>query len=111
MENDIKIEKPWGHEIIWAKTDNYLGKVLFIEEGKKTSLQFHNEKSESIRVEKGVLLLTIGTKRFILRKEMSFDIPKKTIHRMQALTNCWVYEVSTNQIDDVVRIEDEYGRA
>ena len=110
----MKVEKPWGHEIRWAITEKYLGKILFIKRGKRLSKQYHNIKDETIYVMAGVLQLEIGDGEVIYLKEgQSYRITPKTIHRFCAPIDCSVklIEVSTGEIDDVVRLEDDYGRA
>lgn len=113
IKNNI-IEKPWGYEYIWAKTDNYVGKILHIETGKKLSLQYHKVKDETILVKSGILKLTIGQdnpKIFYVSSGQSHHIEPGTIHRMEAVQECDVIEVSTPELDDVVRLEDDYGRS
>jgi mannose-6-phosphate isomerase len=110
------IEKPWGHEIIWARTKDYVGKLIHIETGKKLSRQYHVEKDESIYVIKGELTLEIGNgqlkQTLVLKEGQSFRIAPYTIHRFVAtVAPVDVIEVSTPQLNDVVRLADEYGRA
>jgi len=111
----LRIEKPWGYELVWAKTDKYVGKLLHIEQGTKLSLQYHRIKDETILVKSGEMELVIEENgqrsSTILRPGDSRHIPPGTIHRMIALTTCDVIEVSTTELDDVVRLEDDYGRA
>lgn len=112
------IEKPWGHEEIWAKTDKYVGKILFIKKGYKLSLQHHEVKDETIRVLTGRMALKFGPDPEYAMKEMplimmagdSRHIPPGIVHRMIALEDTYVLEVSTPEIDDVVRHQDDYGR-
>ncbi len=110
------VKKPWGHEEIWAETPHYVGKVLFILAGKRLSLQYHREKVETVRVMQGVLRLTCtDSSGKISEREVntgdSFHIPAGHIHRFAAGENSVVLvEVSTTQLDDVVRIEDDYAR-
>ena len=111
----VRVEKPWGYEIIWAKTDRYIGKVLHIQKGHALSLQYHEVKEETIRVNSGRLVLEVeeeGIKRrkITLSPGDSFHIRPGTIHRMIAEETCDVFEVSTPELDDVVRLEDRYGR-
>jgi len=113
MSNFIK--KPWGHEIIWAKTEKYVGKILFIEKGQKLSLQYHQKKEETITVSKGLLHFTYGSDTDnLMSHDMKpgdvFHIPTGLVHRMEALEDTEVYEVSTPELDDVVRLQDDYGR-
>ena len=111
----MKVKKPWGYEDRWAITDKYLGKILHIEAGHKLSRQYHNVKDESIYVLSGTLVLEEGSaedmKRYVLSKGSSWRIKPKTIHRFAAPSGgCQLIEVSTPEIDDVVRLEDDYGR-
>lgn len=109
-----KIEKPWGYELIWGKTENYVGKVLHIAQGHKLSRQFHNLKEETFLVQSGEMMLEIGLKDQLVTHHLkagdNFHCPPKTVHRMIAITDVDVIEVSTNHLDDVVRLEDDYGR-
>ena len=109
------VEKPWGHEVRWAITDKYLGKILQINPGHKLSRQYHEQKDESIYVMEGKLVLEIGsgasTETFILEEGASWRITPGTIHRFCAPSEgCKLIEVSTAEIDDVVRLEDDYNR-
>ena len=115
----IKTEKPWGYEILWAKTDKYVGKIIKINNGKRLSLQYHNKKSETICVLDGVLELHIKDNisdkinTFYLKKGDSYDILVGTIHRFCCPEDSWgveLVEVSTPELDDVVRVEDDFGR-
>lgn len=110
-----KVVKPWGHEEIFAETAHYVGKILFISEGEALSLQYHEVKEETLRVLDGELELVTGPDTEHLQShrvgpETVFHIPPGTLHRMVALTDCRLLEVSTNHLDDVVRLEDRYGR-
>jgi mannose-6-phosphate isomerase len=111
-----KIEKPWGHELIWAETEHYVGKVLFVKAGASLSLQFHREKDESWLVREGRAKLELGSAGdAVLREEViaagaSFRFRPGTVHRVTALEDTTILEVSTPQLDDVVRLEDVYGR-
>lgn len=112
------VQKPWGYEEIWAETSSYVGKVLVINPGHRLSRQYHNLKEETFRVLSGTLILEIGAKEvlqtFILGPGDSFHCPPKTIHRMicdiEEDEPVKVLEVSTNHLDDVVRLEDNYNR-
>jgi mannose-6-phosphate isomerase-like protein (cupin superfamily) len=108
------IPKPWGYELIFAHTERYVGKILHINKGESLSLQFHEMKEETLYVVDGELKLTIecdGDRRVLpLRKGESFHIPPRLIHRMEAVEDTDVAEVSTPELDDVVRLEDRYGR-
>jgi mannose-6-phosphate isomerase len=110
-----RVPKPWGYELIFAKTNRYVGKILHINRGESLSLQYHEIKEETLFVVTGELKLTIevdGDRReLILRGGQAFHIPPRMIHRMAALEDTDVAEVSTPELDDVVRLDDRYGRA
>ena len=114
MNDELRIEKPWGYELIWARTDKYVGKILHIIEGTKLSLQYHKVKDETIYLQSGEMELVIEEdgRRFslIMNPGDARHIPPGTIHRMIARTTCDVIEVSTTELDDVVRLEDDFGR-
>jgi mannose-6-phosphate isomerase-like protein (cupin superfamily) len=111
-----RVDKPWGHELIWAVTDAYAGKVLFVKAGESLSLQFHREKDESWLVQSGRAKLELGSAGEAMLKEevigpgASFRFPPGTVHRITALEDTTIMEVSTPELDDVVRLEDRYGR-
>jgi mannose-6-phosphate isomerase len=109
-----RVEKPWGYELHWAKTDRYVGKVLHVKAGHALSLQYHDKKDETIFLWTGKLLFEIGDANAIEKREMlpgeSVHITPKTIHRMTAIEDSDIFEVSTPELDDVVRLEDRYGR-
>ncbi|APS00384.1 cupin [Pajaroellobacter abortibovis] len=109
------IEKPWGYELIWASTKHYVGKILHIRAGHCLSRQYHNRKEETFLVQQGEMDLEIGQGselKIISMKALDrFHCPPKTIHRMIARTDVDVIEVSTHELDDVVRLEDRYGRS
>ena len=111
-----KVEKPWGHEVIWAKADGYAGKLLFVRAGHALSLQFHREKDESWYVLAGRAELELGEAgQAVLTAEIvgpgaAFRFPPGTVHRVRAVEDTTILEVSTPQLDDVVRLEDAYGR-
>ena len=108
----MKVEKPWGHEIRWAINNKYLGKILHIEKGQRLSLQLHEQKDETIYVLKGTAVVQLDKRTVILEEGESLRIQPKTIHRFcSTLENSvTLIEVSTPEIDDVVRLEDDYGR-
>ena len=112
MEQIMKVEKPWGHEIRWALTEKYVGKILHINSGQQLSLQYHEVKDESIYVLEGTLLVKDKERVRILEEGESMRIQPGTIHRFCAphTTHVKLIEVSTPEIDDVVRLEDDYGR-
>jgi mannose-6-phosphate isomerase-like protein (cupin superfamily) len=111
-----KVEKPWGHELIWAKADVYAGKILFVKAGHALSLQFHKQKDESWYVLDGRAELELGDAgQAVLQREVvgagiAFHFPPGTVHRVRAVEDTTILEVSTPQLEDVVRLEDEYGR-
>jgi mannose-6-phosphate isomerase-like protein (cupin superfamily) len=110
-----RVEKPWGHELIWAHTDRYVGKTLVIETGKRLSLQRHAIKDETILVMSGRLRLTIeGADGVVRQEELGPGDHRRVatgrIHRYQAIERCELVEVSTPELDDVIRLEDDYGR-
>jgi mannose-6-phosphate isomerase-like protein (cupin superfamily) len=111
-----RVEKPWGHEIRFVRTDRYAGKVLFIKAGHQLSLQYHDRKDEAFYVQDGTLELVTGTGtgagQRVERLEHgdSRHIVPGTVHRFRAVTDCLLFEVSTPDLEDVVRLEDDYGR-
>jgi mannose-6-phosphate isomerase len=111
-----RVDKPWGYELIWAVTDAYVGKLLFVRAGESLSLQFHREKDESWLVQSGRAKLELGSAGAAMLKEevvaagASFRFRPGTVHRVTALEDTTILEVSTPQLDDVVRLEDRYGR-
>jgi mannose-6-phosphate isomerase len=114
---DVKrVDKPWGYELLYATTELYCGKVIFIRSGEQLSLQFHKAKDETIFVQSGRMELEIGEPGKPVDTEVvgpgrAFRLRPGTVHRMRALEDTTVLEVSTPEIDDVVRLEDRYGRA
>ena len=106
-----RVDKPWGHEIRWAVTDRYLGKILHIKAGEALSLQYHERKEESLLVVKGAMDLELDGKTHRVGVGDTVHITPGTRHRMTAVEDTDVFEVSTPEIDDVVRLEDRYGRA
>jgi mannose-6-phosphate isomerase len=110
-----RVPKPWGHELIWAQTDRYVGKVLVIEAGKRLSLQRHEVKDEAIYVLSGRLRLLLEDDAGVVRAEELGPgdhrrVPTGRIHRYEALERVELMEVSTPELEDVVRLEDDYGR-
>jgi mannose-6-phosphate isomerase len=109
------VEKPWGYEIIWAHTDRYVGKILHINKGESLSYQYHVVKDETIRLLSGALEMDIETGGERLKVQLSpgdsLHIVPQMKHRMIAIEDCDVVEVSTPELEDVVRLEDRYGRA
>jgi mannose-6-phosphate isomerase len=112
-----RVEKPWGYELIWALTDDYCGKLLFVRAGHSLSLQYHERKDESWYVHEGRAALELGTvgddRRTVQEIQAGdcFRFRPGTIHRLEAHEDTLVLEVSTPEIEDVVRLEDDYGRA
>jgi mannose-6-phosphate isomerase-like protein (cupin superfamily) len=118
VEIPKRVEKPWGFELWWARTDRYVGKLLHLRKGESLSLQYHRVKDETIMLQSGRLLFETRPRDVSgeLRKvEMKpgdvFHITPGTLHRMTGIEDCDILEVSTPELDDVVRIEDRYGRA
>jgi mannose-6-phosphate isomerase len=114
-ETATRVPKPWGHELIWALTDRYCGKVIAIDAGRRLSLQRHARKEESVLVLSGRLRLHLedddGVVRVVeLAPGESRHIPTGRIHRFEAAEDVRLIEVSTPEIDDVERLEDDYGR-
>ena len=111
-----RVEKPWGYEIWWAQTECYAGKILVVEKGQALSLQFHREKDETSYLFSGRLRLTSGASEAELETQVveaghSWRNEPGRVHSIEALEDSVVFEVSTPQLDDVVRLEDRYGRA
>ena len=110
-----KVDKPWGYELIWAKTDRYVGKLLHINAGQALSFQYHGVKEETIYVLKGTLCLhvAVGDAEPELRELAEgevFHITPGLRHRFEAREDVELFEVSTPELDDVVRLDDRYGR-
>ena len=115
MERARRVEKPWGHEVIWAETDRYVGKVLHVRAGEALSLQYHQEKDETIYVLSGEVRLLAGPsvdelEEFNMVEGDRFHTKPGTVHRMIAVRDSDLLEASTPHLDDVVRLEDRYGR-
>jgi len=114
-KNEVRVvPKPWGHEVIWAHTEHYVGKVLHIKAGHALSVQYHNLKDETIHLLRGEMIYRVdegdGLREVLLREGESFRNTPHTIHQMEAVTDCDVLEASTPHLDDVVRLSDRYGR-
>ena len=109
-----RVEKPWGHELRFVRTERYAGKVLFVRAGSQLSLQFHHRKDEAFFVQEGILELVLGQaaeqRVERLTSGAAWHLAAGTIHRFRAVTDCTLFEVSTPELEDVVRIEDDYGR-
>ena len=114
-ESARRVEKPWGHELIWAHTERYVGKLLVIEAGKRLSLQKHLKKDESIFVVSGRMRLVLEDESGALQNHdlgpgEHRRIPTGRVHRFEAIERVEVMEVSTPELDDVVRLQDDFGR-
>ena len=113
-----RVDKPWGHEIWWAHTDRYVGKLLHIKAGESLSLQYHERKHEVQYIDSGRIKYTLGSvdepgkfDEVIAEPGTTVLLPPGAIHRMEALEDSRFFEVSTPELEDVVRIEDDYGRS
>ena len=109
------VPKPWGHELIWAHTDRYVGKILRITAGHSLSVQYHERKDETVYLLRGELRYWVGDRADALEDQRlkegdAFRITPGTVHYMEAVTDCDVLEASTPELDDVVRLKDRYGR-
>ena len=110
-----RVEKPWGWELVWAETDAYVGKLLFVRAGQALSLQYHEVKDEAWLVEEGKASVELGevggaVETIEIGAGDALRYPPGTVHRITALEDTLVVEVSTPHLDDVVRLEDRYGR-
>jgi mannose-6-phosphate isomerase-like protein (cupin superfamily) len=115
VEDARRVDKPWGHELIWAHTEAYVGKILVIEAGRRLSLQRHEIKDESILVTSGRLRLYLEDDAGVVQVEELGPgehrrVATGRIHRYEAIERCEIIEVSTPELDDVVRLEDDFGR-
>lgn len=111
-----RVEKPWGYELIYAHTERYVGKLLHIEPGEALSLQFHNLKDETFFVARGSIELLVEEAGAMVSQQLaegeSYHVTPGTRHRMVAgAAGCDLFEVSTPELEDVVRLEDRYGRS
>jgi mannose-6-phosphate isomerase-like protein (cupin superfamily) len=110
-----RVDKPWGWELIWAETDRYAGKLLFVRAGQALSLQYHERKDESWYVQSGRAALELGTVGGELTEQEigpgdSFHFTPGTVHRVRGIEDTLIVEVSTADLEDVVRLADDYGR-
>jgi mannose-6-phosphate isomerase-like protein (cupin superfamily) len=111
-----RVEKPWGYELIWALSEVYCGKLLFVRKGQALSRQYHREKDESWLIHSGSARIELGSidgavqEAAVVGPGAAFRYRPGTVHRITALEDTTILEVSTPQLDDVVRIEDYYGR-
>ena len=106
----VRTEKPWGHELLWALTDRYAGKMLHVNAGQSLSLQYHREKDEWMYCLAGEAELLLGEIWFRIGPGAAAHIPAGTIHRVRAVTDVDLVEVSSPELDDIVRLADDYGR-
>jgi len=111
----VTVPKPWGHETIWAQTDRYVGKILHIKAGQELSVQYHEQKDETVYLLSGQIAYRVQSdgkqlEDVQLKLGEAFRNTPGTVHQMVALTDCQVLEVSTPELDDVVRLSDKYGR-
>jgi quercetin dioxygenase-like cupin family protein len=109
-----KTEKPWGYELLYAHTEQYVGKVIFVKKGFRLSLQYHKQKDESMYLLQGKVKFSVqpqGGKMTVGDPGYVLHLPPMTIHRVEALEDSTILEVSTPQLSDVVRLQDDYGRA
>jgi quercetin dioxygenase-like cupin family protein len=108
------VPKPWGHEVIWAHTPLYVGKILHIKAGQALSVQYHNQKDETIHLLRGEMIYRVGDGEALREVSLvageSFRNEPGMVHQMEAVTDCDVLEASTPHLDDVVRLSDRYGR-
>ncbi|MDH3205067.1 MAG: cupin [Gemmatimonadota bacterium] len=111
-----RVEKPWGHELIWAETELYVGKILHVNAGEALSIQMHEVKDETLHLLSGEMILLAGPspdalERIAFVEGDSFRVRPHTVHMIEAVTDVDVLEASTAHLDDVVRFSDRYGRA
>ena len=110
-----RVEKPWGWELVWAEAEDYVGKLLFVRAGHALSLQYHEVKDESWLVQEGRARLELGEpggelEELEIEAGDAFRYRPNTVHRVTAVEDTLILEVSTPHLDDVVRLEDRYGR-
>lgn len=110
LEQPEIVVKPWGYELIWANTDKYIGKILHVNEGMSLSLQYHEVKDETLFVLTGTVSLRIDDENFLLKEGEGYRILPGVKHKMTAIETSRVIEVSTAHMNDVVRLQDDYGR-
>ncbi|HEX9165348.1 MAG TPA: cupin [Gemmatimonadales bacterium] len=110
-----RIDKPWGYELVWARTDRYVGKILHVKAGHVLSLQYHNKKDETMHVLRGELILRTRPEGKLVERPFrageSVHIPPPLVHQIEAVVDTDVLEASTPELDDLVRLEDRYGRS
>jgi len=110
-----RVEKPWGYELIWARTDRYVGKILHVTAGHVLSCQYHNVKDETMHVLTGELVLRLGRGKDLVERKFvagqSVHIPAGLVHQIEAVVDSDVLEASPPELDDLVRLSDRYGRS
>ena len=110
-----RVDKPWGYELVWARTDRYVGKILHVNAGHVLSLQYHNFKDETMHVLAGELILRTRPGDDLVERRFkageSAHIPAKLVHQIEAVKDSDVLEASTPELDDLVRLTDRYGRS
>lgn len=111
MRHGVIVNKPWGREVIWASTDQYVGKLLYVKAGEATSLQYHEEKVETIRVLSGWCVFHFAGVDSWAGPGFTCHVPPHVDHRISAIEDTVVLEVSTPQLHDVVRVDDRYDRS
>jgi mannose-6-phosphate isomerase-like protein (cupin superfamily) len=116
IQKPRRVEKPWGHELIWAETELYVGKILHVKAGEALSVQMHERKDETLHLLSGRMILRVGRSPDALEpvpfeQGDSYRVRPGTIHMIEAVTDVDVLEASTAHLDDVVRFTDRYGRA
>lgn len=113
-EVPYRVEKPWGHELIWARTDRYVGKILHVKAGHALSCQYHRKKDETMYLLRGAMILRLGTEgrleERVFRAGDSVHIPAGMVHQVEAVEDSDILEASTPELDDLVRLTDRYGR-
>ena len=114
FEKPKRVEKPWGYELWWAQTERYVGKLLHVKAGSQLSLQYHVRKDETIHLFAGEMVLVLEEGGRLVDPPMapgqSYRVKPGTVHRMRAVSDCDVLEVSTPEVEDVVRVQDDFGR-
>jgi mannose-6-phosphate isomerase-like protein (cupin superfamily) len=114
-EVPYRVDKPWGYELVWARTDRYVGKILHVKAGHVLSLQYHNKKDETMHVLHGELILRTRPGAEIIERRFkageSVHIPAPLVHQIEAVLDSDVLEASTPELDDLVRLTDRYGRS
>lgn len=115
LQPPYRVEKPWGYELVWARTDRYAAKILHLNAGHGLSCQYHNVKDETLHVLSGELILRLGQGAELVERRFSAGqsvrIPPKLVHQIEAVVDSDVLEASTPELDDLVRLTDRYGRA